>query len=103
MDLISKCAAATELLSPYEATAESLEEAEALYAVNFEFVGENEGLLRLEAEFSKSPGSGLFEVYQKRWVNLQDKSGDKRPPLQIAVIDFDRYVRRPHCFMSYRG
>ena len=90
--MISQCTAATDLLLPYEATAQSLEDAEPLYAVNFEFVGENEGLLRLEAEFAKSPTSGLFEAGQRRWVNLQDgdKSGDKKPPLQISVIDFDR-------------
>ncbi|KAL1955788.1 hypothetical protein VTO42DRAFT_8108 [Malbranchea cinnamomea] len=91
MDLLAKCAMATDLLAPYEATAESLADAEPLYAVNFEIEGENAGLLRLEAEFAKSPASGLFEVSQKRWVNPQgkDKSGDKRPPLQIALIGFD--------------
>lgn len=81
-------------MAPYEATSTSLEDAEPLYAVNIEFKGQDSSLLRLEAEFAKSPASGLFEVSQKRWIKPQgdEKSGDKRPPLQVAVIDFERYL-----------
>ncbi|EEP81097.1 predicted protein [Uncinocarpus reesii 1704] len=92
-DLLSRIAAATDLLSPYEATAFTLEQATPLYAVNFEFIGEDSSVLRLEAEFAKSPASGLLEVFQRRWIRPHEgKSfGDQRPPLQIGVIDFERY------------
>lgn len=88
--------AAANIFTPYEATSVSLEDAEPLYAVNFEFQGQDASLLRLEAEFAESPASGLFEVSQKRWIKPQgeDKIGDKRPPLQVAVIDFEGYALR---------
>lgn len=90
---MTKCTTASDILAPYEATATSLEDAEPLYAVNIEFKGQDSSLLRLEAEFAKSPASGLFEVSQKRWIRPQDeKFGDKRPPLQVGVIDFERYA-----------
>lgn len=74
-------------------TATSLADEKPHYAVNFEFQGEDASLLRLEAEFAKSPGSGLFEVSQRRWIRPweENKAGDKRPPLQIGIIDFERY------------
>ena len=93
-DLIGKCAAASDLLAPYSATAHSVSDVDPLYAVNFEFEGENATLLRLEAEFAKSPSPGIFEVSQRRWVKPQgdNNSNDKQPPLQVGVIDFERCV-----------
>ncbi|WEW55851.1 hypothetical protein PRK78_001284 [Emydomyces testavorans] len=90
-DLLTRIATATDLLSPYDATSTSLEDAKPLYAVNFEFAGEDASVLRLEAEFARSPGSELFEVSQRRWIRPQESNrvGDKRPPLQIGIIDFE--------------
>ncbi|KMP04074.1 hypothetical protein CIRG_03765 [Coccidioides immitis RMSCC 2394] len=90
-DILTRIAAATNLLSPYEVTSLSLEDAKPLYAVNFEFAGEDGSILRLEAEFAKSPASGLFEVFQRRWIRPQEEGrfGDRRPPLHIGVIDFE--------------
>jgi hypothetical protein len=63
--------------------------------VNFEFEGENAALLRLEAEFGRSGSDRSqvsHEVSQIRWVKPQGQytSWDKRPPLQIGVVDFER-------------
>ncbi|KAK2872072.1 hypothetical protein FQN49_002574 [Arthroderma sp. PD_2] len=91
-DLLTKCASAKHILSPLNGSdAALLEQPEPSYAVNFEFQG-SDTLLRLEVEFAKSPSTNEFEVYQKRWIHPQgeDKTGDKRPPLQVAVIDFER-------------
>lgn len=66
--------------------------------MNFEFSGADSALLRLEAEFSKHHGAEEYEVTQRRWVKPQvsGQSGDKRPPLQIAVIDFEKYIILAH-------
>ncbi|KAI9928829.1 hypothetical protein MW887_002050 [Aspergillus wentii] len=90
--LLAKCFKATKLLEPYESTSHSLEHAEPAYSVNFEFLGSNNALLRLEAEFAKSPGAQEYEITQRRWLRPR-KSGQsthKRSPLQLAVIDFER-------------
>lgn len=91
-NLVVKCANASDLLAPFEATALSLDTIEPIYAVNFEFLSENDALLRLEVEFIRYPGSKQFEVAQRRWVKPQgaDRTGDKRAPLQVGVIDFER-------------
>ena len=91
-DLVTKCSNASKVLDPFEATSHSLHEAEPFHAVNFEFEGTDATLLRLEAEFAKSPSSSLLEVSQRRWVKPQgeQKTGDKRPPLQIGIIDFEK-------------
>ncbi|PGH12195.1 hypothetical protein AJ80_06815 [Polytolypa hystricis UAMH7299] len=91
-DLISRCFEAKDLLIPYENESGSLDEAEPFYAVNFEFEGSNASLLRLEAEFKGSQKAGVYEVSHRRWVcpRSEDKSGDKRSPLQIGVVDFER-------------
>lgn len=91
-NLVAKCANATDLLEPFEATALSLETIEPIYAVNFEFLGENTSMLRLEVEFVRYPGSKQFEVAQRRWVVPQgtDRPGDKKAPLQVGIIDFER-------------
>jgi hypothetical protein len=91
-ELLARCFNATDLLEPYESISRSLEDAERAYSVNFEFLGSNNALLRLEAEFAKSPGAQEYEITQRRWLRPR-KSGqsiDKRPPLQIGVIDFER-------------
>lgn len=102
-DLLARIAAATDLLSPYDVTAASLEDTKPLYAVNFEFQGEDASLLRLEAEFAKSPGSSLFEVFQRRWIRPWEvnKSGNNRPPLQIGIIDFERFGSPAHLLCEY--
>jgi hypothetical protein len=91
---VTRCANASSILDPFEATSRSLQEAEPFHAVNFEFEGTDATLLRLEAEFAKSPSSSLLEVSQRRWVKPlgEDKTNDKRPPLQIGVIDFEKWV-----------
>ncbi|PGG99898.1 hypothetical protein AJ79_08380 [Helicocarpus griseus UAMH5409] len=92
-DLINRCSQASDILSPFDPLADSLEHNKPFYAVNIEFKGANNTLLRLEAEFSQSRHrSNLFEVSQRRWVKPQGNEGlgDKRPPLQIGVIDFEK-------------
>lgn len=66
--------------------------AEPTFYVNFEFLGKNSALLRLEAEFAKRPGAQEYEITQRRWLRPR-KGGqliDNRPPLQIGVVDFER-------------
>ncbi|KAK2761555.1 hypothetical protein FQN54_001383 [Arachnomyces sp. PD_36] len=91
-NLVHKCANATDLLEPFEATALSLDTIEPVYAVNFEFSNAGNSALFLEIEFIRFPGSRQFEVNQLRWVKPQggDKVGGKRAPLQVGVIDFER-------------
>ena len=95
-ELLASCFQATALLESYESTIRALERAEPAFSVNFEFLGSNNDLLRLEAEFARCPGAQEYEVTQRRW--LRPRSGgqtiDKRSPLQIAVVDFERYVTR---------
>ncbi|GKZ18170.1 hypothetical protein AbraIFM66951_000343 [Aspergillus brasiliensis] len=91
-ELLARCYKATHLLQPYISTAQSLESAEPAFSVNFEFLGQSNSMLRLEAEFSRSPGASEYEATQRRWLKpRQDgQSSDKRPPLQVAVVDFER-------------
>lgn len=93
-ELLARCFKATDFLEPYESTTQTLESAEPAYSVNFEFLGSNNDLLRLEAEFAKCPGAHDYEVTQRRWLRPRSsgQASDKRPPLQIAFVDFDRYV-----------
>ncbi|KAI2086268.1 hypothetical protein LOZ33_006747 [Ophidiomyces ophidiicola] len=97
--ILTRIASATDILSPCGANSFSLENTQPLYTVNFEFMGEHSSSLQLETEFAKSPGSGLFEVSQRRWIRPQNAVdvGDKHPPLQVAVIDFERYSTMRHC------
>ena len=97
-DLLARCFEASDLLQPCESTLTSLEEVEPAYSVNFEFTGNNSSLLRLEAEFAKRPGAQEYEVTQRRWLRPR-KNGqtvDGRPPLQIGVVDFERYTLSSH-------
>lgn len=91
--LVHKCANAMDLLEPFDATALSLDTIEPMYAVNFEFSKADNSALFLEVEFVRFPGSKQFEVAQRRWVKPQggDGSSGKRAPLQVGVIDFERY------------
>ncbi|KAE8355587.1 hypothetical protein BDV28DRAFT_146037 [Aspergillus coremiiformis] len=91
-ELLARCFTATDILEPYESTSRSLKNAEPAYSVNFEFLGSNNASLRLEAEFAKSPGAQEYEITQRRWLRPRrsGQSSDKRPPLQIGVIDFER-------------
>ncbi|KAB8238898.1 uncharacterized protein BDW43DRAFT_319189 [Aspergillus alliaceus] len=91
-ELLARCFSATDILEPYESTSGSLKDAEPAYSVNFEFSGSNNALLRLEAEFARSPGAQDHEITQRRWLRPR-RSGqfsDKKPLLQIGVIDFER-------------
>ncbi|KKZ61977.1 hypothetical protein EMCG_03534 [[Emmonsia] crescens] len=92
-DLITRCSQASDLLAPFDPQAESLEHNKPFYAVNIEFEGANDALLRLEVEFESSRyRPDLFEVSHRRWLKPQgdDGLGEKRPPLQIGVIDFEK-------------
>lgn len=93
-ELLARCFKATHLLEPFESTSQSLEEAEPAYSVNFEFLGSNNALLRLEAEFARRPGAQEYEITQRRWLRPRKsgQSSDQRPPLQVATVDFQRYV-----------
>ncbi|KAK2752740.1 hypothetical protein FQN55_005871 [Onygenales sp. PD_40] len=87
-DLITRCSQASDILSPFDCNVERLEDTKPLYAVNFEFRDNDDSLLRLEAQFKQSRGSNMFEVSERRWVRLH--GNDKRPPLQIGVVDFEK-------------
>ncbi|OJD18295.1 hypothetical protein AJ78_01671 [Emergomyces pasteurianus Ep9510] len=92
-DLITRCSQASDLLAPFDLQTESLEHNKPLYAVNIEFDGANDALLRLEVEFESSRyRPDLFEISHRRWLQPQgaDGLGEKQPPLQIGVIDFER-------------
>lgn len=89
-----KCGKAVDLLEPFEATALSLDTIEPVYAVNIEFSSADSSVLFLEVEFVRFPGSKQFEVAQRRWVKPQG-GGGKRAPLQVAVLDFERYGANP--------
>ncbi|KAE8152802.1 hypothetical protein BDV25DRAFT_169933 [Aspergillus avenaceus] len=91
-ELLARCFAATDLLESYESVSCALKDAEPAYSANFEFFGSNNALLRLEAEFVRSPGAHNYEVTQRRWLRPRKggQASEKRPPLQIGVIDFER-------------
>lgn len=95
-EFLERCFKANDFLEPYESTTQTLESAEPAFSVNFEFLGSNNDLLRLEAEFAKSPGAHDYEVTQRRWLRPRGsgQASDKRSPLQIAVVDFDKYVNQ---------
>jgi hypothetical protein len=69
-----------------------LRSAELAYSVNFEFTGSDKSMLRLEAEFAKSPGAQDYEITQRRWLRPRTggHAADQRPPLHVAVTDFGR-------------
>jgi hypothetical protein len=91
-ELLARCFKATDILEPCDSVTGKLSDAEPAFSVNFEFLGSNNALLRLEAEFAKRPGAHEYEITQRRWLNPRKSghSADQRPPLQIGVIDFER-------------
>ncbi|KAK9656238.1 hypothetical protein HCH54_000918 [Aspergillus fumigatus] len=91
-ELLARCFEATDILEPCDSVTGKLSDAELAFSVNFEFLGSNNALLRLEAEFAKSPGAHEYEITQRRWLSPRKSghSADHRPPLQIGVIDFER-------------
>jgi hypothetical protein len=93
-DFLARFYNATDLLETYESATSLLDKVEPAYSVNFEFLGSNNSMLRLEVEFAKSPLAEEYEVTQRRWLRPRKsgQSNDRRPPLQIGVIDFERSV-----------
>ncbi|KKK13592.1 hypothetical protein ARAM_005384 [Aspergillus rambellii] len=91
-ELLERCFKATNLLEPYDSTSDSLKSAELAYSVNFEFLGTDKSMLRLEAEFAKSPGAQDYEITQRRWLRPHPSGQfrDNHSPLHIGVIDFGR-------------
>ncbi|KAL4997167.1 hypothetical protein BDV10DRAFT_195401 [Aspergillus recurvatus] len=91
-ELLERCFKATHLFEPLDDASTALEDAELAYSVNFEFLGADKSMLRLEAEFAKSPGAREYEIKERRWLRSRTdgQTRDKRPPLHVAVIDFER-------------
>ncbi|PYH44447.1 uncharacterized protein BP01DRAFT_401137 [Aspergillus saccharolyticus JOP 1030-1] len=90
--LLPRLLAASDLLQPYDRTEDSLRQPEPAFSVNFEFTGQQNSLLRLEAEFAKCPGAHDYGMIHSRWLKPR-KVGhvqDSRSPLQVGVIDFER-------------
>ncbi|KAJ0424731.1 hypothetical protein BJY00DRAFT_309148 [Aspergillus carlsbadensis] len=91
-DLLERCFKATHLIERCDSMSSPLRSAELAYSVNFEFMGSDKSMLRLEAEFAKSPGAEDYEITQRRWLRprTSGQSADQRPPLHVAVTDFGR-------------
>ncbi|KAL4939989.1 hypothetical protein BDV06DRAFT_224532 [Aspergillus oleicola] len=100
-ELLKRCFQATHLLQPYDSglkrntnspTPDSLRNAELTHSVNFEFLGADKSMLRLEVEFAKTPGAKEYAVKERRWLRprVDGQSADKNPPLLVAVVDFGR-------------
>ncbi|KAL4924377.1 uncharacterized protein BDV17DRAFT_295490 [Aspergillus undulatus] len=100
-ELLERCFEATHLLRPYDGTLRrdapaptplSLRNAELTHSVNFEFLGADRSMLRLEVEFAKTPGAKEYAIKERRWLRPRDsgQSADRRSPLHIAVVDFGR-------------
>ncbi|KAL4812368.1 hypothetical protein BDW67DRAFT_193677 [Aspergillus spinulosporus] len=90
--LIPGCFKAKHLFEPLDDASTTLEDAELAYSVNFEFLGADKSMLRLEAEFAKSPGAREYEIKECRWLKPRNdgQTREKQPPLHVAVIDFER-------------
>ncbi|KAL4969145.1 uncharacterized protein BDV14DRAFT_210937 [Aspergillus stella-maris] len=100
-ELLERCFEATHLLQPYDialqrnrgsSLSETLRNAELAHSVNFEFLGADKSMLRLEVEFAKTPGAKEYAVKERRWLRprIDGQSADKKPPLLVAVVDFGR-------------
>ncbi|PYH87236.1 hypothetical protein BO82DRAFT_427994 [Aspergillus uvarum CBS 121591] len=90
--LLPRLLSATSLLEPYDRSLDSLRQPEPAFSVNFEFSGQKNSLLRLEAEFAKCPGARDYAMTQSRWLKPR-KIGqvkDSRSHLQVGIIDFER-------------
>ena len=51
-ELLEKCFKAKHLFEPLDDASTALEDSELAYSVNFEFLGADKSMLRLEAEFA---------------------------------------------------
>ncbi|KAL2858329.1 hypothetical protein BJX68DRAFT_262857 [Aspergillus pseudodeflectus] len=91
-NLLKRCFKATHLIERCDGMSSPLRSAELAYSVNFEFTGSDKSMLRLEAEFAKSPGAQDYEITQRRWLRPRTggHAADQRPPLHVAVTDFGR-------------
>lgn len=60
-------------------------------------------MLRLEAEFTRSTGAQEYETSQRRWLRPRksDQCIEEQSPLQIAVIDFERYLTNSIFILSH--
>ncbi|KAL4809583.1 hypothetical protein BDV18DRAFT_157334 [Aspergillus unguis] len=89
-ELLERVFQANDFLEPIDSSAE-LKDADLAYSVNFEFhAADKSSMLRLEAEFAKSPGAREYEIKERRWLRPRTKTGDHCSPLHVAVIDFGR-------------
>ncbi|KAL3491178.1 hypothetical protein BJX62DRAFT_237416 [Aspergillus germanicus] len=91
-DIPQRCFSAGHLLVPCDGLRSPSRSPELAYSVNFEFMGSDKSMLRLEAEFTKSPGAQDYEITQRRWLRPRTggQAADQRPPLHVAVTDFER-------------
>ncbi|KAJ5620504.1 hypothetical protein N7510_004488 [Penicillium lagena] len=92
-ELLDRCLQASEFLEPLNAPKDfkSLAEIEPTHSAYFEFPGNNNTVLCLEAEFLKTWGARRFEAGQCRWFKADRKEEyGNRLPLQVSVIDFGR-------------
>lgn len=91
-EFLQRCFKATDLFEPYDGTSTPLANAELAYSVNFEFLGADKSMLRLEAEFSKTPGAKDYHTKERRWLRprTSGQTRDRQPPLHVAMIDFGR-------------
>ncbi|KAL3458815.1 hypothetical protein BJX64DRAFT_301724 [Aspergillus heterothallicus] len=91
-ELLERCFRASHLIERCDDTSNPLRSAELTYSVNFEFSGTDKSMLRLEAEFAKSPGAQDYEITQRRWLRPRTggQTAETRSPLHVAVTDFGR-------------
>ena len=70
------------------------------YSANFEYQVNNDSVIRVEAKFSLPLGSQEFEVNAVQCFKSKQISApvDRRMPMQISMIDFERFV----CLIFFR-
>ncbi|KAL4886595.1 hypothetical protein BJY04DRAFT_228404 [Aspergillus karnatakaensis] len=91
-DLLQRCSQASHLFEPCDNASTSLESVRPTYSVNFEFLGADKSMLRMEAEFTKASGAREYAATERRWLRprVDGQFTDMRPPLHVAVVDFER-------------
>lgn len=74
------------------------------YSANFEYQVNNESVIRVEAKFSLPVGSQEFEVNGIRCFKSKQIGApvDRQMPMQISMIDFERFVY-PGSFSNFTG
>ena len=74
------------------------------YCANFEYQVNNDSAIRVEAKFSLPAGSQEFEVNGLRCFKSQQIAApvDRQMPMQISMIDFERFVY-PRFFSKSNG